>query len=99
MATVKLYATARRVKFQSFFRPFKVSLGSFSVGPRIANGIRKENRRFAALVNLALRLLLGSTRRLSAYLFLASSIWPFVNDSGMMNQTMKKYKICKQPAR
>ena len=99
-ANVKPYATVRRVKFQSFLRPFKVLPGTFSVGPRIANGFRKENKRCEILVNLAARLLSASARGgLSPYLALASSMRPFVNDSGMTNQTRKEYTRCRQPAR
>ena len=99
-AIVKPYATARRVKFQSFLRPFKVLPGPFSVGPRIANGLRKENKRRTILMNFTTRLLSGSARgRLSAYLALASSICPFASDSGIMNQTRKEYKRCRLPAR
>ena len=91
-------STTRSARFQSFLRPLKVFPDFSSVCPRIANGIRKENKRCAFLVNLASRLLLGLARRLSAYLVFACSIWPLVNDSGMMNQTMKEYMRCRQPS-
>ena len=74
MATVKPYATARKVKFQSFPLPFIVCRACFSVGPRIANGIKKENKRRAILANRAKRLLPESAGRLFAYLAFASSI-------------------------